>query len=473
MWSALPLLALKPPKPLIGPSWLSENVFGSADAFLYKNSVSAEKLLNVARLWSLATWAALLSVCVFVWSRRLGGSAQMMAVAPFLALCPPLISNFALVSTDSAATALYFATFYTLSKNPRREAHYALAGVTMGLAMTSAYGMVLLPPCALIALLVESRLAGGKPLQARHVLILLASALAIVSVIYGPSGFMAYWRDLASTLAIVSTGWPSYLMGSISQTGFLAYFLVAVAVKTPLPQLFAAALGAASMIERRPARECLWLLVPPVVYFAAACFSKTQAGLRYVLLIFPFMVVCAGEGLAWLWTKPQIGKPAACLLLAWLAASVFRVHPHYLAYFNEAAGGPTRGQRLLVDSNLDWGQGLRDLALEIKRRGDPPIYLSYFGSGDPSYYGLRYYPLEFVMSIARREGVVRPGARDPVLLAVSATNLQGLYLDDPDAFAWLRDRKPAYRAGYSIFLYDLTNDAEGRAYLAKQLAAAK
>jgi len=38
-----------------------------------------------------------------------------------------------------------------------------------------------------------------------------------------------------------------------------------------------------------------------------------------------------------------------------------RVSPHYLAFFNELAGGPGSGHRVLVDSNLDWGQDLKGL----------------------------------------------------------------------------------------------------------------
>lgn len=42
------------------------------------------------------------------------------------------------------------------------------------------------------------------------------------------------------------------------------------------------------------------------------------------------------------------------LLLA--TSSTLRNHPHQLAYFNEASGGPQNGYRHLLGSNLDWGQ---------------------------------------------------------------------------------------------------------------------
>jgi hypothetical protein len=43
-----------------------------------------------------------------------------------------------------------------------------------------------------------------------------------------------------------------------------------------------------------------------------------------------------------------------------VAASLW-IYPHFLAYFNESVGGPKAGYKVLVDSNLDWGQGLKHL----------------------------------------------------------------------------------------------------------------
>ena len=48
---------------------------------------------------------------------------------------------------------------------------------------------------------------------------------------------------------------------------------------------------------------------------------------------------------------------------------MLRVHPNYLAYFNEAAGGPAQGWRWLVDSNVDWGQELPGLKRYMDTNG--------------------------------------------------------------------------------------------------------
>lgn len=45
----------------------------------------------------------------------------------------------------------------------------------------------------------------------------------------------------------------------------------------------------------------------------------------------------------------------------WYIAGAIKIHPHYLAYFNELAEGPNNGYKYLVDSNMDWGQDLKGL----------------------------------------------------------------------------------------------------------------
>ena len=52
---------------------------------------------------------------------------------------------------------------------------------------------------------------------------------------------------------------------------------------------------------------------------------------------------------------------AAGVLATFSAVSSWRVAPQFLSYFNEAAGGPSEGEKWLDDSNLEWGTGLPEL----------------------------------------------------------------------------------------------------------------
>jgi hypothetical protein len=116
--------------------------------------------------------------------------------------------------------------------------------------------------------------------------------------------------------------------------------------------------------------------------------------------------------------------------------------------------------RWVADSNLDWGQDLPQLKAYMDREGLPVVYLSYFGTDRPEVYGIRYQPL-------RGYGRVGPTVDDAVpadaprhVLAVSANNLIGSYLDDPDTYAWLRGRTPVAVLGGSIHVFDLTGDPD-------------
>jgi hypothetical protein len=58
---------------------------------------------------------------------------------------------------------------------------------------------------------------------------------------------------------------------------------------------------------------------------------------------------------------------SAVFLFAWFVISVALHHPDYVAYFNGLAG--TRPEKILVDSNYDWGQDLRLLAARLHALG--------------------------------------------------------------------------------------------------------
>ncbi len=72
------------------------------------------------------------------------------------------------------------------------------------------------------------------------------------------------------------------------------------------------------------------------------------------------------------------------------AAAALSIHPHYLAYFNAVSGGPDRGSRHLIDSNLDWGQDLVNLRkwLEKNAPGEE-VGLAYFGQIHPRIFEAR------------------------------------------------------------------------------------
>lgn len=470
MWSALPLLFLQP-RPLVfqdHPDWIGWRIYHYADYFLNHNVMPGNKMLDISRIFVFSTWTLLLFFVSANWAFQLGGAPAMIGTAVAAVLCPVLISNMALVTTDTAPTVLLFAALWLVSRyqhgrdGNRSLLRFSLAGLCVGLAMASKFNMILSAPLALGIFWLDWNLEAGPRTRFpwAHVCVFAICATAALALVYRVGHISLYAKGLAATVDRIGEGRSSFLLGSYSTTGFWLYFPVAFLVKMPLPTLILGFLG----VVRQ--RRNLWVCGPMLVYFLLAMISKFNIGVRHLLPIVPSFLLLSGCGVAWLWNR-RYGKSAVVFLSIWGALSVGRACPYLLAYFNEACGGPSHGYQVLTDSNLDWGQDLKPLARYLRTMGNPPIYFSYFGTADPSAFGIRYVPVAYPPFIERMGDPVDPAALGRVLFAVSATNLQGEYFANHHLFDWLKRRRPLTVIGYSIFVYDLTRDFEARHRLAQ------
>ncbi len=297
------------------------------------------------------------------------------------------------------------------------------------------------------------------------------------------SHYLEQLLDIGGRLQ-VST--PSFLAGQYSDRGWWYYFPVAFLLKTPLPTLFLLLLAIGLLLYRWKVlgRNGRWLdlvvlLIPPLGYFAIALTSEINLGYRHLLPILPFLFVfiefvvttsvvgghsrrgmrlAADQSVT---TNRRVngrwlpGLVGLCLL--GLALTTLRSSPHLLAFFNVLAGGPERGWRWLVDSNIDWGQDLGALKAWMDDNEVDHIWLSYFGEGWPEYYGIEYTGLD---SFPPR--LMNPAARPfyphdpaPGTYAISVTNLQGVHFANHNQFAWFRQRQPIAHVGHSILIYEV------------------
>ncbi len=175
------------------------------------------------------------------------------------------------------------------------------------------------------------------------------------------------------------------------------------------------------------------LLVFFILYWAVSLTSHLNIGHRHILSTYPALYILTGA-LGWMavhaWQGARTARVAACCgiagLLGWHAATAAWIHPHHLAYFSPLAGGPTQGHHHLVDSSLDWGQDLPGLKrwLDENRQPEEPVYLSYFGMADPNHYGIHANPLPSYPAFYP-QGNSQP--LKPGLYAVSATMLVQAY----------------------------------------------
>jgi hypothetical protein len=295
-------------------------------------------------------------------------------------------------------------------------------------------------------------------------------AAVVVAATYAFVYFPEWGKGLKFQLTRDPQGGVAYLNGTLARGGWLHYFLVALPLKLPLGLLLAVVAGALSLlVQRRPLAErvasdspaagrWVFLVVPPLVFLALASWSRLNLGVRVVLPCVPFLyLLAAGLAVGACCRVARWGLLAACLGLSGEAAQ--KANPYEISFFNELVGGPVGGARHLADSNLDWGQGLPALKEWMDANGVDAVYLGYFGTDRPEAHGIRYQPLPGYGRVGEPGGEAIPPGAPRHVVAVSANHLLGMYLPDPDTYAWLRGREPAaVLAGGSVYVHDLTAD---------------
>ena len=307
-----------------------------------------------------------------------------------------------------------------------------------------------------------------------------------------PLPAIPYLKGVLAILNFSADGRPAYLLGQYADGGWWYYFLVAFAVKTPLATL-AALLWATGTAIRRFHRDDLWLLIPPIAYFLISMTSSLNIGYRHLLPILPFLAI----HIARLAPSPSPRLPVTsssspcCLvplssssssspcplvslspspfttrrflilaLVVWLAFSSISVYPHFLAYFNLLGGGPQNGWRILVDSNIDWGQDLKGLKAWMEQEGVDRVRLGWFGSARAEAYSIDYDLLPGVPHgfALWEDPPFNREEPEPGVYAISVTNLVGVHFPDHDFYAWFRGRPPDAKIGYSLFIYEVPAD---------------
>ena len=181
--------------------------------------------------------------------------------------------------------------------------------------------------------------------------------------------------------------------------------------------------------------------------------SNLDLGIRYALPLYPFLYIVLGGAASFVWSRGRAARVVIALLGVALAVESFAAFPNYISFFNAPAGGSRGGLRLLGDSNLDWGQDLPALAKwQREHAPDQPLYLAYFGTADPAFYGIRYVNLPG----GYRFGPSPRWPDVPGVVAISASVLQGPRL--PPAlrlmYARIAQHEPiAVLGGGTVYLY--------------------
>ncbi|MFN2427852.1 MAG: ArnT family glycosyltransferase [Candidatus Binatia bacterium] len=436
-----------------GP-WVFGTSFMDLNREHYLDAFFAARLVIVAL-------GVLLGVLVFLRARELLSPLAALAVLVLYGTMPPLIAHSAVATLDVGVTVLLFAALVATARfaTTREWGWAVLTGALFGFAFAVKGTAALMAPLVPVLVALQWKdwrrdsvvrfVSGGALMAAAAWIAILAS--------YGVQDFplpAPLVEGVRFQLAASSDGeFPAFLGGSWSKTGWWYYYLYALVLKTPLASLAMFAAGAVAVARSRRGDDW-WIVLPPflLVYILSFHYAKDY-GIRYLLPAFPFLLLLAGRGIDLLLLAGARVRVVVAALLAWQLAACAVATPHHLAYFNELAGGPDRARRLLLDSNLDWGQDLGRLDDFLAARGVQNTCLGYFGHVDPRVYGLDF--------------TLAPSVPTTGLCAISANFLGGypyaITYAGPrirgvraGAWSWFDRLEPVARVGRSIYVFDVT-----------------
>lgn len=512
VFAALPLLTMRVSSTAIGGvAWRYsiEHLDGEwafAREFLYGES--GGRYLNDPAAMFLRARIAVLLLCgvgtllvIFFWAHELWGAWAAALAAAFFCFDPNFIAHSALVTTDVAVTFLMAATVYFFWRWCRNASalNATLFVAAFALAQVTKFSALLL--CVIVPLLAV--IACRKM---RVVALAGVTIAATLLVLWGGYGFRFAAADsplpmkaavdewyakkqvsdrgerlteesAARARATANTGAfghlleraydhhllpeaylyglaqleshsylrRSFLRGVQSTRGFPSYFFQAFLFKTPIPTIVA--IACALFISFRTRRAEVFLLVPAAMYLLAAITSHVDLGIRHLLPVYPFLYVLCGI----LGARFFVAAAAAALSCLVVFAPFDPMWGRHLSYFNELAGGPRNGWKILSDSNIDWGQDLPRLQKWLAAHGAAgrKINLAYFGTADPEFYGISY------ADLVHGDPVVRPG-----YLAVSVSRYSGAASEVDRTQEWQELVRSlggveAGRAGYSILIFEI------------------
>lgn len=358
-------------------------------------SGNVERTIFLMRMGNLPFFLlACFAVCVWSW-HAFGRPIAVIATALFT-LLPTTLADAGLATTDMALGATVGAAFTVAifwSEKPTWFRSLLLGFFTALACLSKFTALGYLPIAASLALafyLVSCRPSWSEVQTLTKQRL---APLALATIIAGLVIWASYWFSfgicrfpfthlflnlpapefldgIRAAMNHNYGGHGAFLLGEFRTTGWWYYFPVAVAVKTPLAFLILLVLGTYVCLRERSRASYLIPLAFSLGILLPAMRSRINIGIRHIEPIYIGFSIVAALGVKALIRLARTGLLSALsagALLVWMIVSVAIHHPDYLAYFNAFAG--KKPEKILVDSNYDWGQDLKLLATRLRQLG--------------------------------------------------------------------------------------------------------
>ncbi|MGZ5049221.1 MAG: ArnT family glycosyltransferase, partial [Usitatibacter sp.] len=410
--------------------WMSR--YHYARSMLWAMGNNAEKLILAARMVTLAMGTLTVVATYFLSRRHLTAGAALFAAA-LVAFLPDVLAHSGIAYNDIPLTFFLLVCVYALDAAVRSPTpgRVALAALAFALTVCTKYSGVIVGPILVALITLEA--ASGRwrdPAWRRSMLlgalIFLAVTYATIAIVYlgdwHLAGFIDGFSESLSNTSVLRYG---FLLGDLHLGGTWYFFPVALLLKTPLALhvlMLVALVGAWG--ASRAGRWRQWLVhgarapaVGAALFLLALMSASMNVGTRHAMPMMPFVCILVAQGVEPVWARGRTAVRAAlAVVFACFVLSGMRHYPYFLSYLSEYVEGRAPYETL-VDSSIDWGQGLVALRNYMREHGIETVALGYFGSALPQGYGIRYVPQPSYFELPD----VTPGLAPPRYLVVSST----------------------------------------------------
>jgi len=502
--AGIPLLFIQPqellPSQLEPAETRANREWAYAMRFWHDNRSQFEAISFWARVPMIALTLAF-GFLTFIFARELFGARAALFALALFALEPTLLAHSRVVQTDVVAAFGLLLTVFAVYRYLRAPSWKLAAwvGAAAGLAMLTKFSMVIIGPGLLLLFVVLLwRQRPQRRAIARYGMIATLTLLVVINAGYFfnhrplteddskwiatsfptrqttvlasvhvlkkvlPTDFLMgiYWQ-----LKHGSDGHNAGLLGMHSPRGWWYYFPVAFALKTTIPFLLLSIGSLAWAIYRvlyKREQQLLFLLIPFAAYTAFVMMSPIDIGIRYYLPAFGLLFILGGALLDSLLRLKVYGQKRMALVaivfvaVSWMGWEAIRAYPNYMPYMNQLASGRPNWW-YLSDSNVEWGESVKELAEHLRARGETRVRGLLLGG----YITLGFYGVEYLDAL----GSAPPSPPRYLVLGASFLNgstvpgydIDGKPVSDAvrvNTFNEFRHRQPeAVIGGGSIYVY--------------------
>ncbi len=404
-------------------------------------------------------------LATFFWTRDLFDETTAVIATGVFALLPPVLAHGGLATTDMAAAASFIVAMFAYDRflaSPSWLRTLALAGaIAFGLLSKFSFPLFFVVGAMCLSL-ARGRFPAKRFFAAAGVAFVIVWAAYFFTFgtiksaqpkasewsreLWGNAGLVrklplpapAFFAGLLEVVRHDHVGHQSLLLGEYSNQGWWYYFPIALLVKTPIPMLALAIAGAWLAAKRERHGEAAAIAL---ALLAACMTSQIDIGVRHILPIYAPLSMLAAFAIIAGWRASKRHRAAIALALLWLAADSVLAHPDYLPWMNALAG--PHPERVLADSNFDWGQDLVRLRTVCRERHIDRLGVLFVASGASDQLWLPPFDPNPI------------GPYTPVKgwIAVGETPLQMNQALDPNSYTWLTNNRPFIRVGKTIRLY--------------------